>query len=95
VESAYFVGEIKVGGIVCNMYAYRAEDVDFQVSIRKEGGPLPCKLVVTDRTVEAKPKFSATLGWEIGSEFSDATFNFVPPEGSEKIDIEQTNQAAK
>jgi hypothetical protein len=94
ISSAHFVGEANVAGSICNHYAYRTQTVDFQVWIRKEGDPLPCKLVVNDRQIEVSPKYSATLAWDVGSQFDDQTFTFVPPEGAEKIDIEETAAAA-
>lgn len=90
ISSAYFVGEANVGGNVCNHYAYRALIVDFQVWIRKDGDPLPCKLVITDRQLESRPKVSATLSWEMNSQFPDETFIFKPPEAAVQIDHEPT-----
>jgi hypothetical protein len=94
IVSAHFVGEANIGGAACNHYAYRAQIVDFQVWIRKEGDPLPCKIVVTDLEIEARPKFSATLGWDTSAEFSDRDFSFVAPEGATQIDHEETVKAA-
>ena len=75
ISSAYFVGEANIGGQVCNHYAFRANAVDFQVWIRKEGDLLPCKLVVNDRELEARPQYSATLSWQVGGEFPDETLH--------------------
>jgi len=94
ISSAYFVGEANVGGNVCNHYAYRSLNVDFQIWIRKEGDPLPCKLVVTDRQLESRPKVSSTLSWETNSQFPDETFTFKPPEAAIQIDHEPTVSSA-
>ena len=41
--------------------------------------PLPCKLVVTDLTDEARPQYSAELDWMLDPTFGDVVFEFTPP----------------
>jgi hypothetical protein len=94
VSSAYFVGEGSVNGATCNHYAYRTTGVDWQVWIRKEGEPLPCKLVITDTEEASKPQYGATLTWSTADTLDDKTFEFTPPEGAREIEeivVEQAN----
>jgi hypothetical protein len=94
VSSAYFVGEGTVGGATCNHYAYRTTGVDWQVWIRKDGDPLPCKLVVTDTGDASRPQYAATITWSNTDTLDDKTFEFTPPEGAREIEeivVEQAN----
>jgi hypothetical protein len=84
--SAYFVGESRIGSIICDQYAYRAPGADFQVWIRKDGDPLPCRLVVIDTDSPARPRYSATLEWEPEAELGNSIFSFSPPAGASKIE---------
>jgi hypothetical protein len=88
VSSAHFVGESRIGDGVCNHYAYRTQGADFQVWIRKGGDPLPCRLVVTDTTMEARPKYAATISWEPDVVLGESIFAFAPPPGASKIEQE-------
>src|SRR5688572_2393656 len=56
VESAFRVGVDRLGNRLCDSYAFRQEDVDWQVWIERGTEPLPCKLVVTDLSDEARPQ---------------------------------------
>jgi hypothetical protein len=84
--SAYFVGESRIAGNVCEHYAYRAPGADFQVWIRKGGDPLPCRLVVIDTDTPARARYSATLQWEPQATLGDSIFSFSPPGGATKIE---------
>ncbi len=84
--SAYFVGESRIGGNVCEHYAYRAPGADFQVWIRKSGDPLPCRLVVIDTDTPARARYAATLQWEPEAALGDSIFSFSPPAGASKIE---------
>lgn len=86
VSSAFFVGEATVNGVVCNQYAYRSKDADFQVWIQRDGDPLPCKLVITDTGEESRPQYAATLSWSTSETFDDKTFEFTPPDGTMKVE---------
>jgi len=92
--SAYFVGESRIEGDVCDHYAYRAEGADFQVWIQKGGDPLPCRLLVVDTESESRPRYAATLAWEQEAELGDSIFSFAPPPGASKVEQETVDSSA-
>ncbi len=88
IASAFFVGESPIAGDTCNHYAYRGPDADFQVWIRKNGDPLPCRLVITTTDEEGWPEYEATLRWDVDPLLGEGMFSFAPPAGVTKIDQE-------
>lgn len=85
-ESAQFVGESKLGDMVCDHIALRNEDTDFQVWIAQGKLPVFRRIVVNYRSAEDQPQFRADLtDWSFKPDTGDAVFAFEPPTGAEKI----------
>jgi hypothetical protein len=89
VKSAFYVGAETVGGIACDQYAMRQDDVDWQVWIRQKGEALPCKLVITSTDDPSMPQYSAVYTWIPQQAHAASVFTFVPPKGSSKIPLEK------
>lgn len=88
-QSAFYVGAETIGGIACDQYAMRQDDVDWQVWIRQKGEALPCKLVITATDDPSMPEYSAVFTWIPQKTHPASTFTFVPPKGSTKIPLER------
>jgi hypothetical protein len=86
-KSAYEVGSATVDGVDTDHFAFREENVDWEVWIQKGDQPLPRKLVIVDRTDPARPTFIARLSWQINPSFTDADFTFVPDANAKKIQL--------
>ncbi|MGF6767865.1 hypothetical protein P3T18_000335 [Paraburkholderia sp. GAS199] len=86
-ESAMFAGQDFVGSDVCDHYAFRQKDVDWQIWITAGDKPLPRKLVITRRDDDARPQSVSVMTWNTAPTFKDSVFSFRPPEGSKKIEI--------
>ena len=86
-ESAMNAGQDLVGQHVCNHYAFRQEQIDWQLWIRDGDQPLPCKIVITDRSDEARPQSVSVLNWNLKPSFKDAVFKFTPPKDAKRIGI--------
>jgi hypothetical protein len=84
-SSAMKLGTEQIGGNACTHYAFRQSDLDWQLWIREGSRPLPCKLVVTDRTLEAHPQHTILYTWHDNPKFGKDTFRFVPPKGAQRI----------
>lgn len=84
IQSARWVGSDIIGGRDCEHYAMRQETVDWQVWINEADDSLPCKLVITSRTDEAMPQFTATYSWRETIDRT-AAFAFIPPPGANLI----------
>ena len=51
-------------GTTCQHYAFRQDDIDWQIWIQKGDNPLPRKLVITTKTDEARPQHLGRLHLE-------------------------------
>jgi hypothetical protein len=87
VESAMNAGQDFIGKDLCDHYAFRQGNVDWQVWVLADGKPLPRKLVITNRGDEARPQSVSVLTWNLQPAFSDTVFRFVPPKGSTSVEI--------
>ena len=86
-ESALNAGQDIVAGEICDHYAFRQADVDWQIWIATGAKPLPRKIVITNRGDEARPQSVTRISWNLKPAFTDSAFNFTPPKGSSKIEI--------
>jgi hypothetical protein len=87
IESAMNAGQDFVDGDLCDHYAFRSAKVDWQIWIMTGSKPLPRKIVITNRTDEARPQSVHMIDWNLKPTFKDAVFKFTPPKGSTKIEI--------
>lgn len=87
IESAMNAGQEIVGGDVCDHYAFRQGSVDWQIWIRTGDKPLPRKLVIVDRSDEARPQSASLITWNLNPEANPAAFTFTPPKGASKIEL--------
>lgn len=86
-ESAMFAGQDYIDSDLCNHYAFRQKDIDWQVWIKAGESPLPRKIVITRRDDDARPQSVSVIDWTTHATFNDATFSFHPPAGAKKIEI--------
>ena len=87
IESALNAGQDFIGNDLCNHYAFRQSNVDWQIWITAGDKPLPRKLVITNRGDEARPQSVTLIDWNLKTNFKDAVFKFVPPKGSTAIEL--------
>jgi len=80
--SAMNAGQDIIAGDLCNHYAFRQGQFDWQIWISAGARPLPRKLVITNRTDEARPQSITLYKWNLNPKFSNATFAFTPPPGA-------------
>jgi hypothetical protein len=86
-KSAYNVGPATIDGVETDHYAFREENVDWEVWMDQGDRPFPRKLVIIDRDDPAKPTFIARLQWTMNPAFTDADFAFVPDANARKIQM--------
>ncbi len=87
IESAMNAGQDFIGNDLCDHYAFRQGNVDWQIWITAAGKPLPRKIVITSRLDDARPQSVSLLEWNLKPAFSDAVFRFTPPAGAKAIEI--------
>jgi len=86
-KSAYEVGTATIDGVETDHFAFREQDVDWEVWIQQGDQPLPRKLVIVDRTDPSRPTFIARLSWVVNPPLTDADFTFVPDANAKKIQL--------
>lgn len=91
ITGATSLGSSVVGGTTCAHYAFRQDDIDWQVWIQKGDYPLPRKLVITTKTDESRPQYTASYSWDLAPSFNDAAFTFDPPEGALRVVLENNS----
>ena len=87
IESAMNAGQDYVGEELCDHYAFRQANADWQIWIATGSRPLPRKVVITNRTDEARPQSMSLIDWNLKPAFKDTVFKFTAPKGATKIDI--------
>ncbi|RFU44771.1 DUF2092 domain-containing protein [Paraburkholderia sp. DHOC27] len=86
-ESAMFAGQDYIGADICDHYAFRQKDIDWQIWITTGSKPLPRKLVITRRDDDARPQSVSIVDWTTAPTFKDSVFTFRPPAGAKKIEL--------
>lgn len=78
-QSAFHVGKATIGGVPTDHYVFREGDVDWQIWIDQGAAPTPRRIVIVDRSDEARPQYTVNLAWNTKPTFSDSTFAFNAP----------------
>lgn len=89
IKAAIYVGPSWISGALCDHYAFRQEEADWQIWIERSDTPLPRKLAITTTEEEEQPQFVAVLTWNITPQLDDALFTFVPPADAQRIVIRE------
>ena len=84
IQSATYIGPARIGGADCDHYAYRQQDVDWQLWVERGKTPLPRKIVITTLGESSQPQFVAALKWDL-AKLDDAVFRFTPPKDAKRI----------
>lgn len=85
IDSAMNAGQDFIGKDLCDHYAFRQGNFDWQIWITTGNRPLPRKVVITNRSDEARPQSVSIINWNLKPTFKDAVFKFVPPKGATAV----------
>ena len=80
-------GQDFIGDDLCDHYAFRQGNLDWQVWVTTGARTLPRKIVITNRSDEARPQSVSLITWNLNPTFKDSSFTFVPPKGATKAEI--------
>ena len=78
IDDATIIGVDQVNGISCNQFAFREQDIDWQICIQRGDVPLPLKLVITSKEETSQPQYMAILKWDTAPVINKQSFTFVP-----------------
>lgn len=86
IQYGFDLGSNEVNGRSCRTFAFVDKDVDWQIWI--DAGPqlIPCKLVITYRSLPSQPQFSAIFSdWDFAPRIAAPVFTATLPGGVQKI----------
>ncbi len=95
IREATSIGVERIGNRECDHYAFRQEDIDWQIWIQQGKQPLPLKLVITTTDEPSQPQYVAVLKWNLSPKINKNDFRFIPPKNSKKIEMAPFNPAAE
>jgi len=86
VLEAKHIGTGVVSGHRCEHLAFRNFDTDWQLWIRQGDQPVPCKLVITSKTINSAPQYTLHVtAWSGAASVDDSHFAFDPPADARKL----------
>lgn len=81
------LGSGVIGGTECDHFAFRTEQVDWQIWITQGDQPHPCRYVITSKQVDQGPQYSVQVrDWKTGNS-AVAAFGFTNATNATKIDV--------
>jgi hypothetical protein len=86
VMEAKHMGRGVIGGRECEHLAFRNFDTDWQIWVEVGERPMPCKMVITSKTINSAPQYTLRIReWQTGVELAPDTFAFAPPSGAKTL----------
>jgi len=74
------LGSGVIGGIECDYFAFRTDEVDWQIWIAQAKRPYPCRYVITSKRISGGPQYTVqTRDWKTGSEVAATDFKLKEP----------------
>ncbi|MFZ4285120.1 DUF2092 domain-containing protein [Variovorax sp. HJSM1_2] len=87
IESAMIAGQDIIDGTLCDHYAFRQGSIDWELWLTTGEKPLPRKLVITNRSDDARPQSVTLFGWDLRPKTKSSTFSFAPPKDAKLAEI--------
>jgi hypothetical protein len=89
VVEAKYIGPAVIGGIDCEHLAFRNATTDWQLWVEKGAKAIPRKLVISTKALTGGPQYTLVIKeWKTDAAPAADAFQFVAPEGAEKMDLE-------
>ena len=86
--AADIVGDSLLDGLPCVHLAFRGATIDWQLWVEQGDNPFIRKVAVSYRDVPGFPQYVALINrWDTPGSFSDKTFQFIVPQGSQWIKV--------
>ena len=83
------LGSGVIEGIECDYFAFRNEEVDWQIWISQGANPYPVRYVITTKDMPHSPQYTVQIrNWKTGSAAVSENFEFQNTTGAKKVDIE-------
>ena len=90
VLEAKHIGVGVINGVECEHLTFRNADTDWQLWVRSGDRPLPCKYIISSKTVAASPDYTVQFrNWSSGQAAAATAFNFKPATGAKQVPFDQ------
>jgi hypothetical protein len=84
---AKHIGLGVINGVECEHLAFRQKETDWQLWVTAGDKPVPCKMVITSKSVGGSPEYTLVIkDWKADAAADAAAFAFKPPEGVTKAE---------
>jgi len=96
VQYGFYAGLTQVDGRRCHHLAFQEKKIDWQIWIEDGIQLVPCKLVITYKTLPGAPQFIAVFShWDLVAPAPDSMFAANLPAGADRITFQATATAEK
>jgi hypothetical protein len=95
ITKSTYIGRQYVRGVLCDQYAYRQGDVDWQIWLESNENMLPRKIIITSLGHEARPQNVTYLNWNLKPQFKATDFTFKAPKDALPISIVDQQATSK
>jgi hypothetical protein len=90
VLEAKHIGIGVIDNVECEHLAFRNADTDWQLWVRTGDRPLPCKYIISSKTVAGSPDYTITFSdWATPASIPASAFSFAPRDGGQPVPFEQ------
>ena len=88
ITTADYVGEHRVGNVLCDHLAFSQDTIDWQIWVEKSDKPIPRKIQISYKLEPGTPVYTVEIhDWSEITEKASA-YTFKPPKDSVEIDME-------
>ena len=86
VLDAKHIGRAVVDGVECDHLAFRDHDTDWQIWVQVGDKPIPCKYVITSKTIAGAPQYTLLIrDWKTDISPGADAYTFKAPAGAKKV----------
>jgi hypothetical protein len=90
VLDAKHIGQGVINGVECEHLAFRNHDTDWQLWVQVGARPIPCKYVITSKTVNSAPQYTLRVKeWKTDVQAGADAFVFKAPADAKKVEFSQ------
>ncbi len=82
------LGSGVVNGTECNHFAFRADEVDWQIWIAVGDQPYPCRYQITSKKIAGSPEYTVEVSdWKTGGDVMADDFAFKAPADAKEVAV--------
>lgn len=84
------LGSGVIDGAECDYFAFRKQDVDWQIWIAQGDSPYPCRYVITSKSITGEPQYSIQIrDWKTGGQVAPDDFEFDNQTDAKEIEPDE------